>query len=114
MNDPAKQEEAFAQWLGQQLHDSEEQVDLPTRRRLAQARAMAVAEANRNTRSTRRWLWLPPAAVAAALALVVINTARISPDTALAPPDWVADGESPEFYQALEFIEWLDEWDGEA
>lgn len=115
---------AFSAWLEARLRAAEADVDSAALQRLARARAAAVAAAEAGplaaprrwlAAQAARWLWLPPAALAAVLALAMIDLTRLTPPAA-APVagEWLADGESPEFYQSLDFIEWLDEWAGEA
>lgn len=119
-HDPAGDDARFAAWLATQLRASEHTLDAASCQQLAAARARAVAAAGDRQAAPRRWragrwLWLPPAALAAVLALALVDITQLSAPPALpAVGEWLADGESPEFYQSLEFIEWLDEWADEA
>lgn len=97
------------------FEDSTERLDARTRSRLTQARHAALDELKRS-RSTRvRWLWMPAGGLAAVTAVAILISLwpvgdRTSPGPGGLPLedfDIVADGDSVEMLQDMEFYAWL-------
>jgi len=101
------------------FEDSVSRLDARTRSRLNQARQMALIELNK-ARTGRHWLTVPLSGLAAAAVIaVVLLTSRAplapSPDSAALPLDdfdIVADADSLELLQDVEFYSWLAEASG--
>ena len=95
------------------FEDSVERLDASTRSKLTQARNRALDEVNKGA-VRRRWLWAPAGGVALAgiVAVVMLNAggSRSGGDTgalALEDIDIVADSESFEMLEDVEFYTWL-------
>lgn len=93
---------------------SVERLDARTRSKLTHARNRAVDEAKHGA-AQRRWIWAPAGGFAAAalVAVVLWPGAGKMPSEAGAVPledfDIVADGESLEMLQDVEFYVWLED-----
>lgn len=97
------------------FEDSVGRIDARTRSRLNQARQQALNELNKS-RNRRYWLTAPLGGLAAAaLIAVVMMTGRESPESPVLPLDdfdIVADADSLELLQDVEFYSWLAEASG--
>jgi len=95
------------------FEDSVERLDAHTRSKLTQARNRALDEVKQGA-TRRRWIWAPAGglAFAAIVAVVMLNSggSRSGGDTgalALEDIDIVADSESFEMLEDVEFYTWL-------
>lgn len=94
-------------------------LDARTRSRLNQARQQALGELNQGT-ARRYWLAAPLGGIAAAVVIAVVmmtgrQTTAPTPDSAALPLDdfdIVADADSLELLQDMEFYSWLAEANG--
>jgi hypothetical protein len=101
------------------FEESVGRLDARTRSRLNQARQQALSELNKGT-SRRYWLAAPLGGLAAAVVIAVVmvtgrQTNGPSPDSAALPLDdfdIVADADSLELLQDVEFYSWLAEASG--
>lgn len=111
MSEPSKHEdlESKARAL---FEDSVQRLDAHTRSKLTQARNRALDEVKQGA-TRRRWIWAPAGGLAfAAIVAVVIGSGglRSAGDTdaaALEDIDIVADSESFEMLEDVEFYTWL-------
>ena len=94
------------------FEDSVERLDARTRSKLTQARNRALDEVKQGA-TRRRWIWAPAGGLAfAALVAVVIGSGGLrsggdSDAAALEDIDIVADSESFEMLEDVEFYTWL-------
>lgn len=117
VNDPAP--DSLEQRSRELFDESVGRLDARTRSRLNQARQRALNELNKGT-SRRYWLTAPLGGVAAALVIAVVmmtgrETIAPGPDSATLPLDdfdIVADADSLELLQDVEFYSWMAEASG--
>lgn len=101
------------------FEDSVSRLDARTRSRLNQARQQALNELNKGT-TRRYWLAAPLGGLAAAVVIAVVmmtgqKTTAPAPDSAALPLDdfdIVADADSLELLQDVEFYSWMAEASG--
>ena len=114
---------AVKQTLSQHLDNEVEQIDFTVASKLSAARQRALAEQTTSTTWYGRLGWQHMATALASLALVYVLASQI-PGSNAPPPtaqdtefatvnlmeelSLLAEGEDIEFYQNLEFLEWLE------
>ena len=106
------------QWLDkikQDLEQSSEQLDAETRARLLASRRKALATLPESPSSWLTSWWEPAGAVAmvaAAVFAVILWQGRLGPDAELIQStdmELIASSDNLNFYEELEFYQWLDE-----
>jgi len=111
------------QWLEkikQDLEQSSEQLDSETRTRLLTARRKALEALPERPSSWLTNWWQPAGAVAmvaAAVFAVILWQGRLGPDAELIQStdmELIAASDNLNFYEELEFYQWLDEVDNNA
>lgn len=111
MSDPSEQDDLENKARGL-FEDSVERLDAHTRSKLTQARNRALDEVKQGA-TRRRWIWAPAGGLAfAAVVAVVIGAGGLrsggeSDAVALEDIDIVADSESFEMLEDVEFYTWL-------
>jgi hypothetical protein len=96
------------------FEDSVERLDARTRSRLTQARNRALDEVKKGA-AYRRWIWAPAGAVTlVAIVAVVLSSGGLRSGGEMGPAvlediDIVADSESFEMLEDVEFYMWLDD-----
>ncbi len=109
MND-IDNEEKFARKIKQAFDESVEQLDTRTISAIAVTRQTALSHSN----SRSRWLLVPVGVMATlvfAVSLYLLPAKQSSSDFMAEDLDMLISSEGLEFYEDLEFYEWLDESD---